>query len=94
MVGLFENLEEIKPRKEKVSPVGPFLSVAAQKHWQNFRVKIRNGVVMIKYFTRVGITIRHLLFACCRQNSLFDLRVFAKQAVDGEGRKGKFRRSF
>ena len=32
MVGLFENLRRIKTRKEKVSPVEPFLSVSAQKH--------------------------------------------------------------
>jgi hypothetical protein len=31
MASLFENLKKIRLRKEKVSPVGPFLSVAAQK---------------------------------------------------------------
>jgi len=33
MVGSFENLKKIRLTKEKLSPVGPFLSVATQKHW-------------------------------------------------------------
>jgi hypothetical protein len=89
MIGLFENLEEIKPRKEKVSAVGPFLSVVAQKHWQNFRVKIRDRVVATKYFARVGIMIGHSLFAYSIAERILCLipRFWRKQPLDGGVKK-------
>jgi hypothetical protein len=44
MVDLFENLQKIRPEKEKVSPVGPFLSMAAQN------TEVRGRASEIRYY--------------------------------------------
>ena len=56
IVGLFENPRKIKLRKGKFYPVEPFLSVAVQKYWLNFGVKIRGQPIVIKYLFVSGVS--------------------------------------